>query len=313
MIRFPTRRSFTSVAALIALLAVAGVCPGAARAQGDAKATIAVLPFEVSPTLVDEPLETDVLVDAFSRVLVNTRKFTVVDRSRLERVRREQKFGASGLVDPARRASVGRLLGAQYLVVGTVRDFSAGPPQEMAYGSGFTRPVRISVEVQVVDSSTGAIVAAKQASATAQSRSSSPSAARGVPRDALEKASQEVAQESLVAILNGAFPIKIVALEDDGVRLNRGDDGGLEVGAVLRCFATGKKLVDPDTKESLGSSERALGSVRVTEVQGKTTVARYVESGSSMKVGDACRLDEDAADEAGTHRAPPPPGPIHAY
>ncbi len=144
------------------------------------------------------------------------------------------------------------------------------------------------------------------------SRSSSPDAARGIPRDALERASQEVAQDSLIAILNGAYPIKIVAFENDDVLLNRGEDGGLEAGALLRCFASGRKIVDPDTKESIGHTEHELGTIRVAEVQGKTTTARLV-AGGGMKVGDACRLDLDAAEEAGTHRAAPPAGPIHAY
>jgi hypothetical protein len=306
--------SRTVVRSGLVLLLVVLPAVASAGAQSGTKATIAVLPFDVGPMLANgcSPRDTDVLVDAFTRVLVNTRKFTVVDRARLERVRREQRFGASGLVDPSQRASIGRLLGAQYLVVGTVRDFSAEPPREMAYGSGWTRPVRISVDVQVVDSSTGAVVAARDASATAQARSSSASAASGVPREALEKAAEQVAQSALLAVVNAAYPIKIVAVEDDVVRLNRGDEGGLEAGTVLHCFGAGSKLVDPDTKESLGTSEHERGSVRVAEVQGKTTTARIVENGG-LRAGDACRIDEDAAQEAGTHRAPPPPGPIHAY
>lgn len=287
-------------------------CAVTARAESG-KATIAVLPFDVSELLAgDAGVETNILTDTFSRVLVNTRKFVVVDRTRLERVRREQKFGTSGLVDPGRRAALGRLLGAQYVVVGNVLDYSADPPREMAYGSGWTRPVRISVEVQVVDTSTGAVVAARQASAAVQSRAPSPQAASGVPHDALERAAQQVAQDAVGAIIDAAYPIKIVALEGDDVRLNRGQDGGLEAGAVLRCYAAGRKLVDPDTKESLGSSETILGSIRIAEVQAKTTTARLVD-GVGFKVGDTCRVDAEAADEAGTHRAPPPPGPIHAY
>jgi TolB-like protein len=289
------------------------VVPLTAAAQAASKATIAVLPFEIGD-IVNEgpPLETGVLMDVFNRVLVNTRKFNVVDRKRLDRIRSEQKFGRSGLVDAGTRARIGKILGAEYLVMGTVTDYSVAPPREMAYGSGWTRPVRISVEVQVVDSSSGQIVSAKKSVGTAQSRVSDPNAAGRIPREALEKAAEEVANDAVIRILSAAYPIKIVDVSGDEVRLNRGEGGGVEVGSVLRCFAPGKKLIDPDTKESLGTSEIPAGSVRVTEVLAKVSVARVLEN-SGLAAGNSCREDEEAADEAGTHRAPPPPGPIHSY
>jgi curli biogenesis system outer membrane secretion channel CsgG len=279
------------------------------------KATIAVLPFEIAETLEGSfgSVESGVLTDTLARALVNTRKFTVVDRSRLERVRREQKFGASGLVAGSTAARVGRLLGADYLVVGSITDFSAEPPREMAYGSGWTRPVRISIELQVLDSSSGQVVAARRASATAQQRVASEEAAAGVPRAALEKAAEELAQEGISAIVGVAFPMKILDVADGDIRLNRGEDGTLSVGDVLNCYAaSGKRLVDPDTKEALGTRETRAGSVRVTEILAKMSVARIVDDGG-LATGQECRADAEAADATGTHRAPPPPGPIHSY
>lgn len=309
------RRGFLRGQRLAGLLLLAGLaCATPSAAQSGNKATIAVLPFELAGPIVSEgrPFETDVLTDVFSRVLVNTRKFVVADRARLERVRREQRFSGSGLVDPATSARVGRLLGAQYLVVGKVLDYSIGAPREMAYGSGWTRPVRISTEVQVIDSSSGQIVSATKAAATAQTRISSPADAGGIPRAALEKAAEEVAHEALLTIVSVAYPVKVLAVGGQQVTLNRGADGGLEVGTVLRCFGAGKALIDPDTKENLGKQETLAGRVRVDEVLAKTTVASVLGEGDVVP-GQSCRLDEDAAEEAGTHRAPPPSGPIHAY
>lgn len=303
-------RGVASIAVAIALVGGPAV-----RAHADGKATIAVLPFDFAE-IVSSPGgadESNVLTDALVRVLVNTRKFTVVDRQRLKRVRREQIFGRSGLVDGRTAAGVGRMAGADFLVVGSITDYSAEPPREMAYGSGWTRPVRISVELQVVDSATAQVVAARRADAVAQHRVSNPDAAGMVPRAALEKAADDVAHEALTAILSVAFPVKILEVSTGDVRLNRGEDGGLAIGDVLNCFAaSGKKLVDPDTKESLGAGERATGSVRVAEVQARVTVAHVVDD-QGLATGQVCRADAEAADAAGAHREPPPAGPIHAY
>jgi hypothetical protein len=173
--------------------------------------------------------------------------------------------------------------------------------------------VRVSVELQVVDTGTGQVVAARRADSMAQHRVSSPDAAGMVPNAAFEKAGDDVAHEALAAILNAAFPVKILEVDAGDVRLNRGDDGGLAVGTVLNCFASsGKKLVDPDTKESLGTGERATGSVRVAEVQSRVTVAKVVDD-QGLASGQVCRTDQAAEDAAGTHREPPPAGPIYSY
>lgn len=285
------------------------VCLATPGAAAD-KATIAVLPFEVSHA--QSELETAVLVDVFNRVLVNSRKFNVVDRSRLDRVRREQRFSRSSLADAGTRVGIGKILGAQYLVMGTVLDFSVAPPREIAYAGGWVRPVRVSAEVEVIDASTGQIVSARKADGTAQSPVTDPHAAGLVPRDAIERAAEEVATEALIPILNAAYPIKIVDVTGATVRLNRGEGGGLEAGTVLRCFASGRALVDPDTKEALGSGEVAAGSVRITEILAKVSVAAVLDD-DGLAVGQACRSDGDTGTEAGTHRAPPPAGPIHSY
>ncbi|MFN2426506.1 MAG: CsgG/HfaB family protein, partial [Candidatus Binatia bacterium] len=259
--------------------------PSTARAN---KATIAVLPFEVGAA--QSPIETSVLIDAFNRVLVNSRKFTVVDRARVDRTRREQKFGRSGLVSAASAASVGRLLGAQFLVMGTLLDYTIEPPREMAYGSGWMRPVRISVNVQVVDASSGQIVAARRASGLSQRRMPSRDSAAVVSGVDLEGAAEQVAESCVHAILDVAYPAKIVSVTGDQVRLNRGEGGGLGIGTILNCYAAGRKLYDPDTKELLGSNDSLAGKVEVAEILPTMTVARMLDGGQ-LQAGDACRTD----------------------
>lgn len=50
--------------------------------------------------------------------------FTVVERSQLDHVLREQNLGASGRVRPDTAAEIGQLTGAGYIVTGTVTDYS---------------------------------------------------------------------------------------------------------------------------------------------------------------------------------------------
>ncbi len=70
----------------------------------------------------------------------------VIERDALVRILSEQQLGVAGLTDPSTAARAGRLVGAEYLVVGEI--FSAKLPA-------------ISVALRVVDTETGEVVASR--------------------------------------------------------------------------------------------------------------------------------------------------------
>jgi curli biogenesis system outer membrane secretion channel CsgG len=96
--------------------------------------------------------------------LANTKKFRMVERSKLEPVLREQDLAASGRISKGTGAKVGKLTGAQYLVMATV---SAFENNVASTGGGFTfsgisiggkkKSAYIAVDLRVVDTTTGEI------------------------------------------------------------------------------------------------------------------------------------------------------------
>jgi curli biogenesis system outer membrane secretion channel CsgG len=97
--------------------------------------------------------------------------FTIVERSNLEAVMSEQDLGASGRVNPNTAAEVGRLVGAQYIVLGTVTEYSeqagrtggglnlrgvniGGRSTNLGVGGSRTQAY-IAVDLRVVDANTG--------------------------------------------------------------------------------------------------------------------------------------------------------------
>jgi TolB-like protein len=59
-------------------------------------------------------------VDELEFNLVDARRFTVVDRARLDQIRREQNFQMSGDVSDDSAVSIGNMLGANIVIVGTI-------------------------------------------------------------------------------------------------------------------------------------------------------------------------------------------------
>ena len=96
--------------------------------------------------------------------LVATGDFTVVERSKVEAVLREQDLADYGRVSGPKAAKVGKMTGAEYLVLGTVSAFEGGV--EKTGGGVSFRGVRvggknkkayIAVDLRVVNSTTGEI------------------------------------------------------------------------------------------------------------------------------------------------------------
>ncbi len=108
----------------------------------------------------------DLLIDA----LVETRRYFIVERSVLQALRQEQIMALSGEVDAATGAEVGKLIGAEFLVVGVVSKF-----QENTGGGGLGSIVggkalggvgwytsELGITVRIIDATTGEIVVSEK-------------------------------------------------------------------------------------------------------------------------------------------------------
>ncbi len=95
---------------------------------------IAVLP----PTAGMADVSVGPLYDHAGLALMRTSKVTLVDRSEVDRILQEQQFSASGVVDPNTAARLGRLMGAEAVMLVNVNSvkhddfFSDSPDQRDA-------------------------------------------------------------------------------------------------------------------------------------------------------------------------------------
>lgn len=85
------------------------------------KLAVAILPFQTPGT--DPELDQFGVgtMDNLITSLKNVPHFIVIDRGRIERIIKEQAFQQTGLVDPASTVKVGKVLGAQSLISGSIQ------------------------------------------------------------------------------------------------------------------------------------------------------------------------------------------------
>ena len=102
----------------------------------EAAPRVAVIPFDNQSARQNNPSVDSILEQARSNVeidIVQTGKFDPLDRTQINKLLDEIKFDHSALVDPATAAQYGKMVGAQYLVLGTVTGLTSKGNEMIAH------------------------------------------------------------------------------------------------------------------------------------------------------------------------------------
>ena len=149
------RRFARLTAIFLMLVAVVTGAPTSAFAQ--AKVRVAVMNFENNSTWSwwGDNLG-KAAADELATQLVQTGKFTVLERRELDNILREQNLGASGAVTAATAAKVGKLLGVQLMLTGSITAFSIKRTSIGLRGIGGTYAnAESKVDARLVNTETG--------------------------------------------------------------------------------------------------------------------------------------------------------------
>jgi curli biogenesis system outer membrane secretion channel CsgG len=262
---------------------------GALPAQAQ-RAKVGIVPFTDKVGI--NTATTDTLVDMLTTALTKSQKFEVVERNALERLVAEQNFGASGAVDPNSAARMGKMSGADYLVIGVITEAGASVNATAAYGVVTQQSaVTFAIDLRFVDSETGATKLAETFRETrtgfsidgAGSETFSLSVGPGgeMARALIDNITEKIAIS--------VYPPKVVKVNGDTGEciLNYGE-AVFEPGDIWDTYTQGEALVDPDTGESLGMAESKTGSIEIISADLKTSQARIVSG--TVSQGDACKF-----------------------
>jgi hypothetical protein len=248
-------------------------------------------------------LDTDIIRSEMENSFRATRKFRVLSRDKqsLKAVLDEQDFANSDLAK-GDAASSGNMNNANYLILPTVQDFKFYRKHTALpnFDSKFRRKDWgvLVVNAQMIDSTSGQIVTTFFLKKTFATKEAIVNANTGAPSSIyFSKMAKGVAAQLANQFVAQVFPMKVVKrLRTNEVILNRGKDGGIKIGETLNVYFAGEALVDPDTGESLGSSEEFIGTVKITRILPKITYAKIISEsdpqGFPMQAGNVLRKPE---------------------
>ncbi len=253
--------------------------------------------------------------DDLTTELAMTRQFSVIERQKLNLVLKEQQLGMSGAVDPSTAANVGRILGVQLIVVGSVEEFGVsgwggsvpriGKLKGLVGFGGKMQSGKCVVNARLIDTTTAEIVGAYEAEGSKKFGKADFAGVNfgkdydsGIVTKVMSKAIEKLVQEISADAANiepstgipgaGATTGKIANVKGAKIYLNLSGSDGVKNGDRFDVFKPGEEILDPDTGESLGSEETQIGTIIVTSVQAKFSIAT-AESGTGFSSGDIVR------------------------
>ena len=223
-------------------------------------------------------------------------RFRIMERVRVDEILAEQ--GLNKEVGDGKTANGGfNVGGVDYLVYGTITKL--GQVKSAVSTGNFASAklvTEMSVDLKVVDASTGEIRKAESVSASVKTAS-------GVATgnftnisggsDPLSDVQRMAAKKAAALIATSIFPIEVIK-GGSIIYLNYGSSI-LDSGDVLAVFEPGEDLIDETTGLNLGSEEKYLGKIEVTDSNDKFSKAKLLD-GETPQKGSLVRILEKASE-----------------
>ena len=265
----------------------------------------------------------DLLVDK----LVNDGVYSVIERKELDKVIGEQNFSNSDRADPTSAAKIGRVLGIDTIVIGSITQFGRDDKKNSVGGFGNTAgrfgiggvsrsksTAVVAVTTRMIDVNTAEILV----SATGKGESTrsgtgllgsggsgwssgggsldmrSSNFGQTILGEATKAAVEDVGKQ--LEARAGNLPAHTVVISglvadaapDGTIVINVGSRAGLKVGDQLQIKRATREIKDPATGRVIRTIEDTVGTLTITQVDEQSAVGKF-SGGTPPKVGDTVK------------------------
>jgi hypothetical protein len=262
------------------------------RATKSGKLRVALFPVDPSRNgAVTKPI----IAAAFEDAMLKAGRFVTLSRSERGAVQAEQRFAASGAVDPASAVKLGKSLSSNYVVI--VRQLTMDSKSSMDKAATFlgigktTITYNVSLQAQAIDVETSEIVQSTSFSRNFETSKvvkdhRSPGAPEPI-NEPYRKVLDEFAN-AFASQLAAAIPLDalVVAIRDaNNIAINAGSEAGLRVGARFELIDEGAAIKDP-SGTILGYDSRTLGTAELVRLEAKLSWLKLLTTVSPSGVPD---------------------------
>jgi curli biogenesis system outer membrane secretion channel CsgG len=325
-----THRIIPACIAGMAILVGAVVVPGHAQTPAKRRPRIAVMDFDYATvqTVSAAVFGTNVdvgkgIVDLLVTDLVKNGSYSVIERKALDKVLAEQNFSNSNRADSNSAAKIGKILGVDAIVVGSVTEFGNETKKTNLGGMGgnwhgvglgnlghSNSKANVAVTARIIDVDTAEILGV--ADGKGQSARASTNLLGGgsnwhgfgggnadfgssdfqqtIIGEAVKLAVDDlttnlVSDAPKIATHTTTVEGTVAAVEGNQIVLNVGGKVGVKVGDQFNVERVTKEIKDPTTGAVLRKLATTVGVVKATDVDDVSAICEPV-SGSGFKIGD---------------------------
>jgi len=258
--------------------------------------------------------------------LVKDGSYSIIERKAMDKILAEQNFSNSDRANPTSAAKIGKLLGVDAILVGSITEFG-NETKNLGLGGagggwaghglgGFghkNSKAIVGMSARLVDIDTGEILAVAEGKGESSRSSTSMLGGGGnwhgwgggnvdfgssdFQSTIIGEATKLATDQLTTEVVAGKDKLQtrvivvqgLVAAVDGGqVILNVGAKAGVKVGDELSVERVTKEIKDPATGQVLRRMSNPIGVVKVTDVDDVSSVCAVV-SGSGFKTGDAVK------------------------
>ncbi|GHV30325.1 hypothetical protein FACS1894167_10980 [Synergistales bacterium] len=271
---------------------------GQADAAAGGKIRIGVGTFASKTNDVNDQ-QAGVITDTFINVLNGSKKITVIERERLEEIGKEVRFGQSGLVDPSTAVELGKQLGLQYMITGSVTQLQKKTSGGGVAIGGFNfgqadETAMVKIDMRIIDVATGEIRLAMSETGEAKSSAqtigyggfqSVEASFGGIEGRAIINAAQRLAHKVRENVADEHS--YVINTEGNEFIIDEGESMGTEKGALYLVYAEGAQITGRDGKV-VGVRKTPLAILKVSKTDTEYSVCSVAPptKGSAIQVGD---------------------------
>jgi len=254
---------------------------------------------------------TDLMINA----LVNTNRFRVFERNKLESILQEQDFQvSSGRVDPSTAVKIGKMIGVDSIVTGSITSIVFSKSGGITLGPVNLKKsvATVTIMVRAINVTTGEIIFSEVKKGTTSKSGvslripipvagglglSSQSAVDVF--SAIEDVCQQVAVEFAAKINSNVMIASSSSLFLEGyvvkvdstssgeitqVYINLGVNSGIKVGDEIKISQEGEVILDPKTQEVLDRELILIAQARIIQVKENLSIALVTTKFSNLSI-----------------------------
>lgn len=260
------------------------------------------------------------LADVLVKELLEGGRYSIIERRAIDQVLKEQNFSNSSRADAKTAVAIGRLLGVEAIITGSVLHFGV-EEKEVSVGSGtlgrvtrgvigggrrLNRTAKVDITARMIDTTSGEVLTAASGSGESSKASvggtgyatgaidMTSSSFRGTMLgEAVTSAARTVAASlnefgSKLASAPVAYSGLVADVSGKSLIVNVGKLKGVQIGDTIEITRPGRQILDPQTKKVLRTIVDTVGTARITEVDDVSATAT-LNGTATVQVGDQVR------------------------